>query len=468
MSGSFHDLHVPNTLISFAVTTMKKEDVIGNVLRGNGSILIGLKTPRKKGLYDPEIFRKNAEFIQQLRVEKMITACDTLKKGVLSTVFNMAAGNRIGYSLEKLTVSKNRKDPGSFVLEVPKIHLETVMNLGEHLHLDVLGETDGSSLVTVGSESVSLEDLLALHKKPLDGVFNEYRQKGELVQTDVASSEGPSFKGSIMHPKVLIPVFFGTNCEFDLEHAFRSEGAHVTTYIFQNEDKMIRKSLELLSRRIRETDILMLSGGFSAADEPEGSGKYIANVLRNALIKDAVHDLLDRGGLILGICNGFQGLVKSGLLPYGRIIEPHASMPTLTYNTSGKHMSRMARTKVVSRKTPWMNGAVLGDIHDVPVSHGEGRFLASQDMLDELAANGQIITQYADPNGNVTMEGPYNPNGSMLAIEGICSGDGKIFGKMGHTERYQDGLYVNYEGSYYKEMFKNGLDYFRNRNRQTV
>ena len=468
MSGSFHDLHVPNTLISFAVTTMKKEDVIGNVLKGNESILVRVTTPRVNGLYDPENFRKNAEFIQLLRDKKMITACDTLKNGVLSTVLNMAAGNRIGYSLEKLTVSMNRKDPGSFVLEIPKIHLDETLKLGHHLCLNILGETASYGLVSIGGDSISLEDLLTEQKKPLEGVFQEYRQKGALVETKVSSSKGSAYNGSIEHPKVLIPVFFGTNCEFDLEHAFRNEGADVTTCIFQNEDSRIRKSLENLSRKIRETHILMLSGGFSAADEPEGSGKYIANVLRNAMVKDAVHDLLDRGGLILGICNGFQGLVKSGLLPYGRIIEPHESMPTLTYNISGKHMSRMAKTKVVSLKTPWMHGACLHDIHDVPVSHGEGRFLASKEMLEELAENGQIITQYTDPEGNVTMEGPYNPNGSMLAIEGIASRDGRIFGKMGHTERYQDGLYVNYEGSYYKEMFKNGVDYFRHSKKKSV
>lgn len=467
MSGSFNDLHVPNTLISFAVTTMKKEDVISNVLKGNESILITLITPRENGLYVPEIFMKNAEFILMLRDQKLISACDTLKKGLFSTIFNMAAGNRIGFSLEELTETMNRKDPGSFVFEIPKEHLESVMKLGHHLYLKIAGETTDDGLVTLKHEAISLEELLALHKKPLSGVFNEYRQKGELVDTKIISHRGQPFEGYIEHPKVLIPVFFGTNCEYDLEYAFRKEGADVNTFIFQNEDKKIRKSLESLSKRIRETDILMLSGGFSAADEPEGSGKYIANVLRNSMVKDAVHDLLDRGGLILGICNGFQGLVKSGLLPYGRIIDPHESMPTLTYNTSGKHMSRMARTKVVSLNTPWMQGASLNDIHDVPVSHGEGRFLASKEMLEELSITGQIITQYADPDGNITMEGPYNPNGSMFAIEGISSPDGRIFGKMGHTERYQNGLYVNYEGCYYKDMFKNGVNYFRNSRQQT-
>lgn len=467
MSGSFHDLHVPNTLISFAVTTMKKEDVIGNTLKGNESILIGVITPRENGLYDPEIFKKNAEFILMLRDKKMITACDTLKKGVCPTLFNMAAGNRIGFSFEKLTKSMMGSDPGSFVLEVPKRDFESVMKLGHHLYLKILGETTAKPMVKIGSEAQSLEELIKINKEPLSGVFNEFIQEGHLANIEASSDKGVAYDGHIQNPKVLIPVFFGTNCEYDLEHAFKNEGAEVTTFIFQNDDQKIRKSLESLSQRIRETHILMLSGGFSAADEPEGSGKYIANVLRNTQVKDAVHDLLQRGGLILGICNGFQGLVKSGLLPYGRIIEPHESMPTLTYNTSGKHMSRMARTKVVSHKTPWMHGANLNEIHDVPISHGEGRFLASQELLEQLIRNGQIITQYVDPEGNATMEGPYNPNGSMLAIEGISSRDGKIFGKMGHTERYQDGLYVNYHGKYYKEMFRSGVDYFRKNSKQT-
>jgi len=222
------------------------------------------------------------------------------------------------------------------------------------------------------------------------------------------------------------------------------------------------ESIRNLAKAVKETNILMIPGGFSAGDEPEGSGKYIANILRNPEVKDEVMKLLKkRDGLILGICNGFQGLVKSGLLPYGEIIEPKDDMPNLTYNTTGKHMSIMSRTMIASKNTPWLAGAVLGQVYDVPISHGEGRFVSDEKTLMELMRNGQIATQYVGPDGLPTMEAPYNPNGSMMAVEGITSADGRVFGKMGHTERYRPGLYKNYKGTYLENMFKSGVDYFK-------
>lgn len=463
MSGSFQQLHVPDTLISFAVTTLPKEKVMNNVLKNRDSVLLTLRTPRSEDLYDPLVFEENAKLIQKLRDGGYILSADTLKKGLFMTVFNMAIGNRIGFVLEELTMNENQKDPGSFLIEVRKEHLGEVLSSGRHLLMKAIGSTHEKQSIEMGGEEVSLCTLLQKHKAPLSDIFNEFTKEGATLETEYSKKESSSYPHYVEHPKVLIPVFFGTNCELDIEFAFKEAGAETTTFVFRNGENEIQSSLEEFRKLISETHILMLSGGFSAADEPEGSGKYIANILRNPLIRDAVHDLIkNRKGLVLGICNGFQGLVKSGLLPYGEVIAPHKDMPTLTYNTSGKHMSRMARTKVVSRLTPWMKGASLGDVHDVPVSHGEGRFAASEDLLQTLLEKGQIITQYADLSGEVTMEGPFNPNGSMWAIEGLSSEDGRVFGKMGHTERYQEGLYQNYKGSYYKEMFESGVGYFRN------
>ncbi|MFH5835970.1 phosphoribosylformylglycinamidine synthase [Proteiniclasticum sp. C24MP] len=463
MSGSFQNLHVPDTLISFAVTTVRKEHVLSNTLKKKDSVLLSVRTPKTEDVYDALVFEENARLIQKLRERGYILSVDTLKKGLFVTVFNMAIGNRIGFRLEELSLHENRKDPGSFVLEVPREHLGEILSIGHHLLLKVVGYTHDNETVEIDREEISLETLLENHKAPLMEIFNEYKEEGTTLKTQYSPRESAVYPSYVEHPKVLIPVFFGTNCELDIEYAFRDAGAVSDTFVFRNGEKEIKASLEEFAQRIRSSHILMLSGGFSAADEPEGSGKYIANILRNPLIRDAIHDLTDnRKGLVLGICNGFQGLVKSGLLPYGKVIDPHEEMPTLTYNTAGKHMSRMARTKVVSRNTPWMNAAALGDVHDVPVSHGEGRFTASEKLLNELLENGQIITQYTDLSGDVTMEGPFNPNGSMWAIEGISSKDGRVFGKMGHTERYQDGLYQNYSGSYYTEMFRAGVKYFRN------
>lgn len=463
MSGTFQDLHVPDTLISFAVTTVQKENILHNILSKTDSVLLTLRTPRSEGVYDALVFDENAKLIRKLQEKGYLRSVDTLKKGLFMTLLNMAAGNRMGFRLEALTLHENRRDPGSFVLEVSRKHLSEILSIGHHLLLKVVGTTHERKSVEIDGEEIAMEELLERHKAPLAEIFSEYTEEGITLESTYSAKESPVYPSYVEHPKVLIPVFFGTNCELDIEYAFREAGAETDTFVFRNGEKEMKASLEDFAQRIRGSHILMLSGGFSAADEPEGSGKYIANILRNPLVREAIHDLIDnRKGLVLGICNGFQGLIKSGLLPYGRVIEPHEEMPTLTYNTAGKHMSRMARTKVVSRNTPWMNSASLGDVHDVPVSHGEGRFMASEALLKELSDNGQIITQYTDLSGEVTMEGPYNPNGSMWAIEGISSKDGRVFGKMGHTERYQDGLYLNYDGSYYTEMFRSGVDYFRN------
>ena len=264
-------------------------------------------------------------------------------------------------------------------------------------------------------------------------------------------------------PRVVIPVFPGTNCEYDCRRAFEKEGAEVSEVIIRNLNKeALIDSINMLKKEIDQSQIIMLPGGFSAGDEPDGSAKFIATIFRNPKIKDSVMKLLnERDGLILGICNGFQALIKLGLLPYGKIIDIEEDMATLTYNNINRHMSSIVRTKITSKKSPWFNEVSLGEVHSIPISHGEGRFVAPEALIKELVENDQIATQYVDLEGNVAMNMPYNPNGSSLAIEGITSRDGRILGKMGHSERIGENLYKNIPGEFDQKLFKSGVDYFR-------
>ena len=264
-------------------------------------------------------------------------------------------------------------------------------------------------------------------------------------------------------PRVVIPVFPGTNCEYDCRRAFEKEGAEVSEVIIRNLNKeALSDSINMLKKEIDKSQIIMLPGGFSAGDEPDGSAKFIATIFRNPKIKDSVMKLLnERDGLILGICNGFQALIKLGLLPYGKIIDIEEDMATLTYNNINRHMSSIVRTKITSKKSPWFNEVSLGEVHSIPISHGEGRFVAPESLIKELVENDQIATQYVDLEGNMAMNMPYNPNGSSLAIEGITSRDGRILGKMGHSERIGDNLYKNIPGEFDQKLFKSGVDYFR-------
>ena len=264
-------------------------------------------------------------------------------------------------------------------------------------------------------------------------------------------------------PRVVIPVFPGTNCEYDCRRAFEKEGAEVSEVIIRNLNKeALIDSINMLKKEIDKSQIIMLPGGFSAGDEPDGSAKFIATIFRNPKIKDSVMKLLnERDGLILGICNGFQALIKLGLLPYGKIIDIEEDMATLTYNNINRHMSSIVRTKITSKKSPWFNEVSLGEVHSIPISHGEGRFVAPESLIKELVENDQIATQYVDLEGNMAMNMPYNPNGSSLAIEGITSRDGRILGKMGHSERIGDNLYKNIPGEFDQKLFKSGVDYFR-------
>jgi phosphoribosylformylglycinamidine synthase len=458
MSGTFREIDVPPTLISFAVNTEDSRNIMTNDLKAEDSILAVLRTKTKDGIPSFESFQENADLLLHLRDSGLLLSCDTLKRGVVKTLVNMAMGSRVGFVLDGQLQGCFGKDPGSFLLQLDR---RAMVLPGSGL-LECVGTAGNSDDIRIGEVTLTFETLLSGTGDPLRKVFSLGRQEGERLETVLSTRKAPGIRTFQAKPKVLIPVFPGSNCEYDLEYAFREAGGNVDTFVFRNREQDLMDSIRELSRLVSKTNILMIPGGFSAGDEPEGSGKYIANILRNPEVKEAVMDLLkNRDGLILGICNGFQGLVKSGLLPYGEIIEPDAAMPNLTYNTTGKHMSLMARTMVVSRNTPWMDRMELGKVYDVPISHGEGRFVADDRTLQELLASGQVITQYADLEGRVTMEAPYNPNGSMLAIEGISSQDGRVFGKMGHTERYRSGLYRNYPGTYMEDMFRSGIEYFR-------
>ncbi|MGL5354406.1 MAG: phosphoribosylformylglycinamidine synthase subunit PurQ, partial [Clostridium sp.] len=270
-------------------------------------------------------------------------------------------------------------------------------------------------------------------------------------------------KVKIAKPKVLIPVFPGTNCEYDSARAFRNEGAEVTEFVFRNITKeALQESINTLETLIKETQIIMLPGGFSAGDEPDGSGKFIATIFRNEKIKNAVNDLLkNRDGLMIGICNGFQALIKLGLVPYGEIVDIEEDMATLTYNNINRHMSSLIQTRISSVKSPWFSEVKVGDIHTVPISHGEGRFVAPLELINKLKENGQIATQYVDLEGNVSMNMPYNPNGSMMGIEGITSLDGRVLGKMAHSERIGDNVYKNIPGDFDQKIFRAGVKYFQ-------
>ena len=466
MSGSFEDLHVPNTLISFAVNTEHMEKLLTNDLKGGVTTIMKLTTPRIDNLYDQEAFKRNAAFLMAQRDKGHLLSVDTLKKGILPTLVNMALGNDVGVHLLLHGENLLGYDPGSFLLEVPTEKVPELLLEGAELSLRVLGKTRERAFFSTEQEEIALAQFLRKVKAPLQSVFPSFEAQGAVLEDFTSTITPKAPKRLVDKPKVLIPVFVGTNCEMDLERVFRKEGAEVTTFVLTSVEETLQESIKDFCARLRESDLLMLAGGFSAQDEPEGSGKYIANFLRNPQVKEAVEDLLRRDGLILGICNGFQGLIKSGLLPYGEILSPKDTMPVLTYNTSAKHMSRMVQTKVISRNTPWMSKASLGDVHHVPISHGEGRLVVSEFLFQELKKKGQVITQYVNEKGQPTMEAPYNPNGSYYAIEGLASPCGKIFGKMGHSERCAEGLYQNYAGQYYLDFFKAGLAYFKDQNRR--
>jgi phosphoribosylformylglycinamidine synthase len=373
----------------------------------------------------------------------------------------MAFGNEIGLeindnlSLEELI----EKNYGNIVLEVDKEVAKTIKNAR------IVAYTNETKEVSYKKESLSLDEAYKVYASVLDSVYPATceAQTSEIIQNDC--NERPVLHASKTYDEVnvVIPVFPGTNCEYDSKRAFEKAGAKVKLVVIRNKtEEDIKKSVNELTNAIKEAQIMMIPGGFSAGDEPEGSGKFIATFLRNEKLKDAITDLLEnRDGLMIGICNGFQALIKLGLLPYGKISDMKQTDPTLTFNTIGRHVSQMVNTRIASVKSPWLQGVNVGDIHTIPVSHGEGRFVAPKEVLEELFENGQVFTQYVDDSNNPTMISPYNPNGSMMAIEGIVSKDGRVLGKMGHSERQGDNRFKNIYNEMDQLLFESGVKYFK-------
>lgn len=483
MSGSFGELNVPPTLVSFAVGLEKASRIISPEFKNIGSTLVLMKGEKlEDGTLEIEGFKNNLEKLYELIGEEKVVSAYSLKFGGVSEgITKMSLGNRIGATLNN--ISKEELfgfNYGSLILEVKEgVNLEEEF---KGTNYKVIGSTikDGVIKCEEYDFEVSLEELEKAYEEKLEGVFKSKTEDKEECVSDLISNDKDGVNildNGQMHieeklkskitrvekPRVVIPVFPGTNCEYDCRRAFEKEGAEVSEVIIRNLNKeALIDSINMLKKEIDKSQIIMLPGGFSAGDEPDGSAKFIATIFRNPKIKDSVMKLLnERDGLILGICNGFQALIKLGLLPYGKIIDIEEDMATLTYNNINRHMSSIVRTKITSKKSPWFNEVSLGEIHSIPISHGEGRFVAPEDLLKELVENDQIATQYVDLEGNMAMNMPYNPNGSSLAIEGITSSDGRILGKMGHSERIGDNLYKNIPGEFDQKLFKSGVDYFR-------
>lgn len=483
MSGSFGELNVPPTLVSFAVGLEKASRIISPEFKNIGSTLVLMKGEKlEDGTLEMEEFKNNLEKLYELIGEEKVISAYSLKFGGVSEgITKMSLGNRIGATLNN--ISKEELfgfNYGSLILEVKEgVNLEDEFKGTSY---KVIGSTikDGVIKCEEYDFEVSLKELEKAYEEKLEDVFKSKTEDKEECVSDLISNDkdGASILDNgqvhieeklkskitrVEKPRVVIPVFPGTNCEYDCRRAFEKEGAEVSEVIIRNLNKeALIDSINMLKKEIDKSQIIMLPGGFSAGDEPDGSAKFIATIFRNPKIKDSVMKLLnERDGLILGICNGFQALIKLGLLPYGKIIDIEEDMATLTYNNINRHMSSIVRTKIISKKSPWFNEVSLGEVHSIPISHGEGRFVAPEALIKELVENDQIATQYVDLEGNMAMNMPYNPNGSSLAIEGITSRDGRILGKMGHSERIGDNLYKNIPGEFDQKLFKSGVDYFR-------
>ena len=458
MSGSYNELDVPPTLVSFCIGDVDTTKVVSNEFKKANSKVYLLKTKMgKENIIDFDDLKENFELVHKLINDGKVLSSSTIKNGGIADVITKSCiGNKIGFKFEN---TEDLFTPlyGSFVLETA----EDIDNA----KLELLGTTISEKTIVVNENVVlDLEELIKLWEEPLEKVFpTRVEQKGEA--RNILSQKTPTItrKLPITRPHVFIPVFPGTNCEYDSAKAFEDAGARVSTVVFKNlKPRDIQDSIELFAKEIEKAQIIMFPGGFSAGDEPDGSGKFISSIFRNPKLKDLIHKhLYEKDGLMLGICNGFQALVKLGLLPYGEIREMDDTMPTLTFNTISRHQSKMVNTKVVSKMSPWFSEVELGEEFAVPISHGEGRFIISKELEEELIANGQIATQYVDFNGNATYDIDFNPNGSIDAIEGITSPDGRILGKMGHSERCYRDILKNMPGKKDQKIFEAGVNYYR-------
>ena len=467
MSGSFNDIDVPPTLCSFAVDVAKLSDVVTDELKEAGDVLV--KFTIKKDEYDLpdyDFIMSQYEKITELMRQGIVKAAYALDgNGVADAVAKMAFGNKLGVEV----CGKREKEYyfapayGEIVAEIAEADLAKLDE--KEVAYDRFGKVLEEQAFVCGDEKVSMEEALEAWTGTLEKVFpTRSGVEDKKIETSLYDTKDIYIcKHKVARPKVFIPVFPGTNCEYDTMKAFEQAGADTESIVFKNmTEQDITDSVDAFEKAIRQSQILMFSGGFSAGDEPDGSAKFITSVFRNEKIKEAVHELLnERDGLALGICNGFQALVKLGLVPYGEIKTQTEDSPTLTTNSIGRHISKSVYTKVVTNKSPWLQEAKLGGVYAIPASHGEGRFVASQEWLKKLAENGQIATQYVDIDGNPTMDEDFNPNGSYMAIEGITSPDGRVLGKMAHSERRGEGVAMNIYGDQDQKIFLSGVKYFQ-------
>ncbi|MBM6686435.1 phosphoribosylformylglycinamidine synthase [Faecalicatena contorta] len=479
MSGTFEDIDVPPTLVSFAVDVAKEKDIITPELKKAGSKLVWLRIPKDE--YDLPVYEKVMEqygkFAEDIKAGRIISAYVPDRHGVIAAVSKMAFGNGMGVKIEHSMDERELFAPafGDLVAEVPE------GRVGElQITYTVIGEVTGDKAFSYGDAVIGLDEAEEAWTGTLEKVFatrsgaqdgptswfirSEKKEDGELKEDGCFhASKVHICSHKIAQPTVFIPVFPGTNCEYDSAKAFERAGARVITKVFRNMDAAdIVDSVDVFEKAISQSQIIMFPGGFSAGDEPDGSAKFFATAFQNAKLKEAVEKLLnERDGLALGICNGFQALIKLGLVPNGKITGQTENAPTLTYNTIGRHISKMVYTKVVTDKSPWLAKADLGGVYVTPASHGEGRFVAPAETIAQLFANGQVATRYCDPEGNISNDEEWNVNGSYFAIEGITSPDGRVLGKMAHVERRGRSVAMNIYGEQDLKIFESGVEYFK-------
>ena len=457
MSGSFEKLDVPPTVVSFAVTTGKLSEVISNEFKAAGHKVVWLCPEYKNGLpVTASLLDTYAKVTDLMRAGKVAAAYTPTYGGIAEAVMKMGLGNDIGFEFDN---NINKSDIfgysyGSFILE-----LTNDENIGV-----LLGKTTADGAISYNGESVPTAKLSDIYENKLESVYPcNIGGKGKNIPAVTYTAKPKKASIAVAKPRVLIPVFPGTNCEYDSAKAVAAAGAEPEIIVINNlTPKGVADSVEYFAKRLADAQMIFVPGGFSGGDEPDGSGKFITAFFRNGAVKEATNELLaKRDGLVLGICNGFQALIKLGLVPYGEIIDTDETCPTLTFNKIGRHQSKLVRTRVASNLSPWLSCAEVGGIYTVPISHGEGRFYASPELIAQLAANGQIATQYVDANGEPTDNVAFNPNDSAWAIEGITSPDGRVLGKMGHSERVGNGLYKNVEGNYNIGLFTSAVNYYK-------
>ena len=467
MSGTFNDIDVPPTLVSFAVDIAKSGNVVTPELKAAGNKLVRFEI--EKDEFDIPMYEAVAQLyeqIHQLIEDKVIVSAYALDaKGVAAAVPKMAFGNKLGVVFEETLSTDDLfgNGIGDLVVEIPADKLSVLAE--KELDYTLIGEVTEDARFVYGDVEITMDEALQAWTSKLEKVFATKAVKATTpVESPIYKADSIYVcKNKVAKPTVFIPVFPGTNCEYDSTKAFERAGANVVTRVFRNLSAQdIRESVDEFEKAIAQAQIIMFPGGFSAGDEPDGSAKFFATAFQNEKMKEAVMKLLqERDGLALGICNGFQALIKLGLVPFGEIVGQTADSPTLTFNTINRHISKMVYTKVVSNKSPWLAGAELGATYCNPASHGEGRFVAPKEWLDRLFANGQVATQYSDQEGNVSMDEEYNINGSYCSIEGITSPDGRVLGKMAHSERRDTAVAMNIYGRQDIRIFESGVEYFR-------